>query len=176
MFTLLRTSALGTGQMKTRQKPMATYMCWIWKKDPTLTMCCESSLSTMITWAGWFSCWPWATNLCSPSQEDNDEGRHLYHYHFKAWPDHGVPHDPGAVLGFLQDINLRQEELKKNDPGPVIVHCSAGIGRTGTFIVVDIILNVMSASGEWLYYNYVLTTMCAWPLIPKFTLVGTCYM
>ena len=74
----------------------------------------------------------------------------MYHFHFKAWPDHGVPQEPGAVLGFLQDINLRQEQVTKEGfgPGPIIVHCSAGIGRTGTFIVIDILLNVMETNGE----------------------------
>ena len=75
--------------------------------------------------------------------------REVFHYHFKAWPDHGVPQDPGTVLSFLQDINSKQDELVLNNcqPGPLIVHCSAGIGRTGTFIVIDIILNVMTQQG-----------------------------
>ena len=75
--------------------------------------------------------------------------REIYHFHFKSWPDHGVPQDPGAVLGFLSDVNTRQDKLVKEmmNPGPIIVHCSAGIGRTGTFIVIDILLNVISLHG-----------------------------
>ena len=82
-----------------------------------------------------------------PSQES--EGRRIYQYHFKAWPDHGVPHDPGAVLGFLQDVNLRQNTLSDEgvSPGSIVVHCSAGIGRTGTFIVIDILLNLITFQG-----------------------------
>ena len=73
----------------------------------------------------------------------------MFHFHFKAWPDHGVPQDPGTVLGFLHDINTKHEELvnKGTCPGPMVVHCSAGIGRTGTFIVIDILLNVMEHQG-----------------------------
>jgi len=69
---------------------------------------------------------------------ESDEKRKIYHFQFKSWPDHGVPKDPGCVLNFLQDINDKQNGIP--EAGPVIVHCSAGIGRTGTFIVIDIIL------------------------------------
>lgn len=60
---------------------------------------------------------------------------------FKAWPDHGVPNDPGCVLNFLHDVNAKQDSLEKGSDGPIIVHCSAGIGRTGTFIVIDMIID-----------------------------------
>ncbi|KRT81496.1 hypothetical protein AMK59_5764, partial [Oryctes borbonicus] len=73
------------------------------------------------------------------------ESRKVYHYHFQAWPDHGVPADPGCVLDFLHEVNKRQKslvtELPSNPPGAILVHCSAGIGRTGTFIVIDMILD-----------------------------------
>ena len=68
--------------------------------------------------------------------------RTVFHYHFKAWPDHGVPQDTKQVLGFLKDVNKRQAYLEEGQerPGPITVHCSAGIGRTGTFIVIDMLL------------------------------------
>lgn len=83
-------------------------------------------------------------------EDDADsDGRVITQFHFKAWPDHGVPHDPGAVLGFLQDVNLKQSTLDEDghEMGPIVVHCSAGIGRTGTFIVVDILLNLIGFQG-----------------------------
>ncbi|XP_018912319.1 tyrosine-protein phosphatase non-receptor type 11 isoform X2 [Bemisia tabaci] len=79
--------------------------------------------------------------LVSFEQED----RKVYHYHFQAWPDHGVPSDPGCVLNFLHDVNARQDSLM--GAGPIIVHCSAGIGRTGTFIVIDMILDQIKRQG-----------------------------
>jgi tyrosine-protein phosphatase non-receptor type 11 len=87
--------------------------------------------------------------LVHKEDEPTDNGgRSIFHYHFKAWPDHGVPQDPGTVLSFLTDINAKQEELTNTEGvGPVIVHCSAGIGRTGTFIVIDILISIMQLQG-----------------------------
>nr|CAD7446100.1 unnamed protein product [Timema bartmani] len=78
-------------------------------------------------------------------KEGFDEERKVYHYHFQAWPDHGVPSDPGCVLNFLHDVNARQESIP--NAGSVLVHCSAGIGRTGTFIVIDMILDQIKRQG-----------------------------
>ncbi|XP_031785909.1 tyrosine-protein phosphatase corkscrew isoform X1 [Nasonia vitripennis] len=84
------------------------------------------------------------------------EPRRIYHYHFQAWPDHGVPADPGCVLNFLHDVNARQESISgatspggqnSSSVGPILVHCSAGIGRTGTFIVIDMILDQIKRHG-----------------------------
>lgn len=82
------------------------------------------------------------------SWRNNDE-RRVYQYHFQVWPDHGVPSDPGCVLNFLHDVNARQDQIRMDGivPGPVCVHCSAGIGRTGTFIVIDMILDTIDRNG-----------------------------
>ncbi|GIY72400.1 tyrosine-protein phosphatase non-receptor type 11 [Caerostris darwini] len=79
------------------------------------------------------------------TKENCTESRTIYHYHFTAWPDHGVPSDPGCVLNFLHDVNHRQESVPGS--GPIIVHCSAGIGRTGTFIVIDMIVDLIKRQG-----------------------------
>ena len=50
-----------------------------------------------------------------------EETRILFQYHFTAWPDHGVPSDPGCVLNFLQEVNMKQEQVQP--AGPIIVHC-----------------------------------------------------
>lgn len=81
----------------------------------------------------------------SMSKDGQGETRSVYHYHFTAWPDHGVPSDPGCVLNFLHDVNQRQESIP--DSGPIVVHCSAGIGRTGTFIVIDMIVDLIKKQG-----------------------------
>jgi tyrosine-protein phosphatase non-receptor type 11 len=74
-----------------------------------------------------------------------EEKRNVFHYHFLGWPDHGTPEDPGSVLNFLHDVNIKQEALEA--AGPIVVHCSAGIGRTGTFIVIDMIIDQIQTLG-----------------------------
>jgi len=73
------------------------------------------------------------------------EQRNIFHFHFLGWPDHGTPEDPGSVLNFLHDVNSKQESF--DSAGPIIVHCSAGIGRTGTFIVIDMIIDQIRTLG-----------------------------
>uniref|UniRef100_A0A6I8NDQ3 Tyrosine-protein phosphatase non-receptor type n=1 Tax=Ornithorhynchus anatinus TaxID=9258 RepID=A0A6I8NDQ3_ORNAN len=77
--------------------------------------------------------------------DNGDLVREIWHYQYLSWPDHGVPSEPGGVLSFLDQINQRQESLPH--PGPIVVHCSAGIGRTGTIIVIDMIMESISTKG-----------------------------
>ncbi|XP_032899632.1 tyrosine-protein phosphatase non-receptor type 11 isoform X2 [Amblyraja radiata] len=79
------------------------------------------------------------------SQVGQSTERTVWQYHFKTWPDHGVPSDPGGVLDFLEEINIKQENIPET--GPSVVHCSAGIGRTGTFIVIDILIDIIREKG-----------------------------
>ena len=64
------------------------------------------------------------TNLSEETSKDytlrefsvskGDETRRIFHYHFLGWPDHGTPEDPGSVLNFLHDVNIKQESLGKS--------------------------------------------------------------
>uniref|UniRef100_A0A1X7UMB9 protein-tyrosine-phosphatase n=1 Tax=Amphimedon queenslandica TaxID=400682 RepID=A0A1X7UMB9_AMPQE len=87
----------------------------------------------------------------APEEDGGDEGayesRHIFQFHFKAWPDHGVPQDPGVVLAFMQDVNMKVQQLRSLNPGPTVVHCSAGIGRTGTYIIIDVIIKLIESQG-----------------------------
>ncbi|XP_038173547.1 tyrosine-protein phosphatase non-receptor type 11-like [Arvicola amphibius] len=71
--------------------------------------------------------------------------RTVWQYHFQTWPDHGVPSDPGGVLDFLEEVHHKQESIV--DAGPVVVHCNTGIGRTGTLIVIDILIDIIREKG-----------------------------
>ncbi|KAL3108135.1 hypothetical protein niasHT_016326 [Heterodera trifolii] len=70
------------------------------------------------------------------TRRHHDAPRNIQHCQFTAWPDHGVPTHPTPFLMFLK----RVKALNPIDAGPIITHCSAGIGRTGAFIVIDCML------------------------------------
>ncbi|XP_061186793.1 uncharacterized protein LOC133194910 [Saccostrea echinata] len=65
-----------------------------------------------------------------------EEEKRVTQYHFTAWPDNSVPEDLTSLICFR---NLVRNGLTPSD-GPIVVHCSAGIGRTGTFIALDYLL------------------------------------
>eukprot|EP00036_Acanthoecidae_sp_10tr_P010874 CAMPEP_0182926658 /NCGR_PEP_ID=MMETSP0105_2-20130417/12194_1 /TAXON_ID=81532 ORGANISM="Acanthoeca-like sp., Strain 10tr" /NCGR_SAMPLE_ID=MMETSP0105_2 /ASSEMBLY_ACC=CAM_ASM_000205 /LENGTH=566 /DNA_ID=CAMNT_0025064559 /DNA_START=100 /DNA_END=1800 /DNA_ORIENTATION=+ len=78
------------------------------------------------------------------------EVRTVHHYHFLDWPDHGVPEEPSTVLQLLADVNAKKADLEreaKGPVGPIVIHCSAGIGRTGVLLVVDIALRAIQENG-----------------------------
>ncbi|NWY75223.1 PTPRO phosphatase, partial [Erithacus rubecula] len=67
-----------------------------------------------------------------------DEVQDVMHFNFTAWPDHGVPTTNAAesILQFVQMVRQKSAKAK----GPMVIHCSAGVGRTGTFIALDRLL------------------------------------
>ncbi|XP_043371423.1 receptor-type tyrosine-protein phosphatase delta isoform X1 [Dermochelys coriacea] len=66
----------------------------------------------------------------------SSEKREVRQFQFTAWPDHGVPEHPTPFLAFLR----RVKTCNPPDAGSMVVHCSAGVGRTGCFIVIDAML------------------------------------
>ncbi|XP_058240642.1 protein tyrosine phosphatase receptor type Db isoform X2 [Hemibagrus wyckioides] len=66
----------------------------------------------------------------------SSEKREVRQFQFTAWPDHGVPEHPTPFLAFLR----RVKACNPPDAGPIVVHCSAGVGRTGCFVVIDAML------------------------------------
>ncbi|KAM4708637.1 tyrosine-protein phosphatase non-receptor type 13 isoform 2-T2 [Discoglossus pictus] len=71
------------------------------------------------------------------------EARHIAHLNFTAWPDHDTPTDPNQLLTFISYMR----HIYKS--GPIITHCSAGIGRSGTLICIDVMLGLMSKDLEF---------------------------
>ncbi|XP_044176026.1 receptor-type tyrosine-protein phosphatase S-like [Acropora millepora] len=84
-------------------------------------------------------------------RESEKEEREVKQFHFTVWPDHGVPEYPTALLAFRRRVRAYNPE----DAGPMIVHCSAGVGRTGTFVVVDSTLDRIKAENTIEIFNYV---------------------
>ncbi|VTJ65529.1 Hypothetical predicted protein, partial [Marmota monax] len=67
-----------------------------------------------------------------------DEMQDVMHFNYTAWPDHGVP-TANAAESILQFVHMVRQQATKSK-GPMIIHCSAGVGRTGTFIALDRLL------------------------------------
>lgn len=65
----------------------------------------------------------------------SQETREILHFHYTTWPDFGVPESPASFLNFL--FKVRESGSLSTEHGPVVVHCSAGIGRSGTFCLAD---------------------------------------
>ncbi|NXC60826.1 PTPRV phosphatase, partial [Aleadryas rufinucha] len=67
--------------------------------------------------------------------------RLVSHLHYTAWPDHGIPESTTSIMTFRELVREHIQSTK--DAGPTLVHCSAGVGRTGTFIALDRLLQQM---------------------------------
>ncbi|XP_039195114.1 receptor-type tyrosine-protein phosphatase mu isoform X6 [Crotalus tigris] len=79
------------------------------------------------------------------------EIREIRQFHFTGWPDHGVPYHATGLLGFVRQVKSKSPP----NAGPLVVHCSAGAGRTGCFIVIDIMLDMAEREGVVDIFNCV---------------------
>ncbi|XP_043836360.1 receptor-type tyrosine-protein phosphatase T isoform X6 [Dromiciops gliroides] len=79
------------------------------------------------------------------------EIREIRLFHFTSWPDHGVPCYATGLLGFVRQVKF----LNPPEAGPIVVHCSAGAGRTGCFIAIDIMLDMAENEGVVDIFNCV---------------------
>ena len=66
------------------------------------------------------------------------------HLHYTAWPDHGVPDNVMSLIAFIRHVRKLHPVSHQQ---PLLVHCSAGVGRTGTLILLDIIMQLMNTEG-----------------------------
>ncbi|KAF4072551.1 hypothetical protein AMELA_G00264290 [Ameiurus melas] len=68
-----------------------------------------------------------------------DETRTVSHFQYTAWPDHGIPDEAVGILRMMESVHVRQG----HHPGPLLVHCSAGCGRTGVICAIDIVNDLL---------------------------------
>lgn len=87
----------------------------------------------------------YTTRILKLTDLETKESREILHFHYTTWPDFGVPQSPTAFLNFLTDV--RQSGTLDQNVGPPVVHCSAGIGRSGTFCLVDTCLVLIEENG-----------------------------
>lgn len=87
----------------------------------------------------------YTTRILKLTDLETKESREIFHFHYTTWPDFGVPQSPTAFLNFLTDV--RQSGTLDQNVGPPVVHCSAGIGRSGTFCLVDTCLVLIEENG-----------------------------
>ncbi|KAI9501517.1 protein-tyrosine phosphatase-like protein [Coemansia spiralis] len=71
----------------------------------------------------------------------------LRQLHYTEWPDHGVPLSPVPLFRLLQELNSGKQNA--TDSGPVVVHCSAGVGRTGTLIIMDAAMQYFTTHDDY---------------------------
>ncbi|XP_052393234.1 tyrosine-protein phosphatase non-receptor type 13 isoform X3 [Carassius gibelio] len=67
-----------------------------------------------------------------------NEIQRVTHLNYTGWPDHGTPTQPEQLLTFISYMRHVHQS------GPIITHCSAGIGRSGTLICIDVVLGLIS--------------------------------
>ncbi|CAG0912629.1 unnamed protein product [Notodromas monacha] len=82
---------------------------------------------------------------------ESKETREVAHYHYLVWKDFMAPEHPSGVLKFLKRIN----SVYTPDKGQILIHCSAGVGRTGTLVALDSLLQEMNEEGKASVFNTV---------------------
>ncbi|XP_058890762.1 receptor-type tyrosine-protein phosphatase C isoform X2 [Acipenser ruthenus] len=92
--------------------------------------------------------------LCSAQiikENVNNSERVVTHIQFTSWPDHGVPDNPQLLLKLRRRVNSFTNVFS----GPIVVHCSAGVGRTGTYMGIDAMIEGLEAEDCVDVYGYV---------------------
>ncbi|XP_060110978.1 receptor-type tyrosine-protein phosphatase H [Heteronotia binoei] len=95
----------------------------------------------------------WTIRDFTIKRKNECEVRLARHYHYTSWPDHGVPTVTSAILHFRDLVRKHIEQHVES--GPALVHCSAGVGRTGTFIALDTLLSQAQKEGRIGVYSFV---------------------
>ncbi|KAG7256351.1 hypothetical protein CRUP_024883 [Coryphaenoides rupestris] len=91
----------------------------------------------------WRMMWDWRL-LAIRGRCNEKHARHVRHFHFHGWPEIGTPSEGRGMIDLVASVQRQQQQSGNH---PIIVHCSAGAGRTGTFIALSNILERVKAEG-----------------------------
>ena len=86
--------------------------------------------------------------------ESEEQPLALTQYHFTSWPDHGVPKFATSLISFIRRV---QKAHNKDSGIPLLVHCSAGVGRTGTFVLLDSMLERIQEENTVNVYEFLVS-------------------
>lgn len=87
----------------------------------------------------------------SPNEKEKEEERLIVQYHYLVWKDFVAPEHPSGILKFIKRVN-EEYSLEK---GPILIHCSAGVGRTGTLVALDSLLQQLNEEKQVAIFNTV---------------------
>ncbi|KAJ7986230.1 hypothetical protein DPEC_G00337800 [Dallia pectoralis] len=90
-------------------------------------------------------------HLSLANKRERCSERAVTHIQFTSWPDHGVPGEPHLLLKLRRRVN----SFKNLFSGPIVIHCSAGVGRTGTYMGIDAMMEGLESEGRVDIYGYV---------------------
>ncbi|XP_035698224.1 receptor-type tyrosine-protein phosphatase U-like isoform X3 [Branchiostoma floridae] len=93
----------------------------------------------------------YALRLLQVQKAGVDEVREVLHFQYTSWPDYGVPKHPTSTINFVK----RVKASIPRGAGPTIVHCSAGVGRSGTFITIAAMLDMIEEEGAINVHDFV---------------------
>ena len=93
----------------------------------------------------------YVSNIAQNNEPDSETLK-VTQFHFTAWPDHGVPKFATSLIAFIRKT---QRGHLKDKGVPLLVHCSAGVGRTGTFITLDSMLERIHKETSVNVYEFV---------------------
>ena len=82
--------------------------------------------------------------------EPAESERTVTHMFYTAWPDNGVPYNTMSLVSFIRRV---RDQHPASNTAPLLVHCSAGVGRTGTFILLDLATQQMRREGTLSVFN-----------------------